>query len=420
MRAADEAAAAAAEAAGAVHGVGEGALVLVPQDPASVAAAQQRLLYRKGRGKTIINIEEPIDMEHWSIRNIAKRASAWDRQQEEAKRRDAKKRAQEAAAAAAAAEGEEPDAGAGGAAAAAGGSGAAGPGAIALINSGRQGSGQLSQQQQQQQQAAARSPAAAAATAAGGRSGGGGPGSMAPQLRIAEDGSVILDEGSLVVQAQQADLASFRRVDEGSRYLNSMTYLNRRSNDRWTSSDTELFYKALTIFGTDFTAIAKLFPGRDRRHMKTKFNKESRLHLVRINKAMAGNDLDAQEMADLSAAVQAAVDNENEAEDEPAAAAAGGGSAASGGAASGGGEASGDVRQGSGGSQGQAGERERAGSREGSVGRQQQQQQGRDGGAEEDEGEEAAAAAADVGQHEDGYGAEPGYGYDDDEYSVGW
>jgi hypothetical protein len=49
-----------------------------------------------------------------------------------------------------------------------------------------------------------------------------------------------------------------------SRYLNSMTYLNRRSNDRWTSSNTELFYKALTIFGTDFTAIAKLFPGRDR------------------------------------------------------------------------------------------------------------------------------------------------------------
>ena len=38
---------------------------------------------------------------------------------------------------------------------------------------------------------------------------------MAPQLRIAEDGSVIVDEGSLVVQAQQADLASFRRVDEG-------------------------------------------------------------------------------------------------------------------------------------------------------------------------------------------------------------
>jgi transcription factor TFIIIB component B'' len=43
-----------------------------------------------------------------------------------------------------------------------------------------------------------------------------------------------------------------------------MTYLNRRSTDRWASTDTELFYKALTIFGTDFTAIAKLFPGRDR------------------------------------------------------------------------------------------------------------------------------------------------------------
>jgi hypothetical protein len=43
-----------------VHDVSEGAIVLVPQDPASIAAAQQRLLYRKGRGKHIVNIEEPV------------------------------------------------------------------------------------------------------------------------------------------------------------------------------------------------------------------------------------------------------------------------------------------------------------------------------------------------------------------------
>jgi hypothetical protein len=33
---------------------------MVPQDAASLAAAQQRLLYRKGRGKYLINIEEPV------------------------------------------------------------------------------------------------------------------------------------------------------------------------------------------------------------------------------------------------------------------------------------------------------------------------------------------------------------------------
>jgi hypothetical protein len=162
-----------------------------------------------------------IDLEHWSIRNIAKRASAWDRQQEEAKRREANKKA-EAAAAAAAAEQEDAEGGADAAAAAAGGAGAgssagaAGPGAIGVVTlagNGRQSSGQL-QQQQQQQQAVAQRPASAAAAGGAGRPSG-GAGSIAPQLRIAEDGTVIVDEESLTVQAQQNDLANFRRVDEG-------------------------------------------------------------------------------------------------------------------------------------------------------------------------------------------------------------
>jgi hypothetical protein len=49
-----------------------------------------------------------------------------------------------------------------------------------------------------------------------------------------------------------------------SRYLNSQTYMTKRSRDRWTAGDTDMFYKGLAVFGTDFTAIAKLFPGRDR------------------------------------------------------------------------------------------------------------------------------------------------------------
>jgi hypothetical protein len=48
------------------------------------------------------------------------------------------------------------------------------------------------------------------------------------------------------------------------RHINSMSYARRRSNDRWTVAETNRFYHALACFGTDFTAIAKLFPGRDR------------------------------------------------------------------------------------------------------------------------------------------------------------
>lgn len=46
--------------------------------------------------------------------------------------------------------------------------------------------------------------------------------------------------------------------------------------ERWGDVETELFYRALRHFGTDFTLIAQLFPKRDRRHIKNKFNKELR------------------------------------------------------------------------------------------------------------------------------------------------
>lgn len=62
-----------------------------------------------------------IDLDHWSIRNIAKRASAWDRQTMEQKRREQREREKAAAAASAAAEpaGEEGAEGNGGTTAAA-------------------------------------------------------------------------------------------------------------------------------------------------------------------------------------------------------------------------------------------------------------------------------------------------------------
>ncbi len=40
--------------------------------------------------------------------------------------------------------------------------------------------------------------------------------------------------------------------------------MRKRHNERWTSRETELFYMGLQLFGTDFTAIARLFNNRDR------------------------------------------------------------------------------------------------------------------------------------------------------------
>jgi hypothetical protein len=44
--------------------------------------------------------------------------------------------------------------------------------------------------------------------------------------------------------------------------------------------------QALSQFGTDFTLIAQLFPGRQRKHLKKKFCKEGKVNAARVDAAM--------------------------------------------------------------------------------------------------------------------------------------
>lgn len=109
--------------------------------------------------------------------------------------------------------------------------------------------------------------------------------SLVPQVTVGADGRIVIAETSLVVQAQE-QLPERRVVTEEHFMLNSTTYSNRLSNERWTAEDTELFYKALSQFGTDFTLISHLFPGRQRPHLKNKFKRESKRNPKRVDEAL--------------------------------------------------------------------------------------------------------------------------------------
>lgn len=57
--------------------------------------------------------------------------------------------------------------------------------------------------------------------------------------------------------------------------VNSASFAKRvQSPGNWTDEDTEKFYRLLGMFGTDFETISRLFPGKNRRAIKLKFNKE--------------------------------------------------------------------------------------------------------------------------------------------------
>lgn len=125
------------------------------------------------------------------------------------------------------------------------------------------------------------------------------------------NGQIVADEISLTLpnqaQAQaEADAAMTEAVEENdlTAKINNATYMNSRKRDLverskpvrnnkgdpWNEEETERFYDALKMFGSDFLIISKMFAGKTRAQVKNKFLREERLDLVRINNALLGRD----------------------------------------------------------------------------------------------------------------------------------
>ncbi|KAK9766554.1 hypothetical protein K7432_004278 [Basidiobolus ranarum] len=114
--------------------------------------------------------------------------------------------------------------------------------------------------------------------------------SFAPQMRVV-GGKLVLDDTSLFVehcelnntQSQNLDVVEESAAD---RYVNSGTYLKRIKSQRWTPEETEMFYQGLAKWGSDFSLVASMIPGRTQKHVKYKFKREELHNLQRINEAL--------------------------------------------------------------------------------------------------------------------------------------
>ncbi|KAF3938661.1 hypothetical protein ABW19_dt0205633 [Dactylella cylindrospora] len=109
---------------------------------------------------------------------------------------------------------------------------------------------------------------------------GGGAGGMAPQMRIV-NGQLVLDETSVQVDRRERDVGAdgpLEIIEESNltRRVNSATWSKREKTERWDDEETERFYDALSMFGTDFEMMSKMFIGRSRRMLKNKFVVEER------------------------------------------------------------------------------------------------------------------------------------------------
>lgn len=126
---------------------------------------------------------------------------------------------------------------------------------------------------------------------------------------VDDDGNIIEDPTTLVVN-RQAEAMAAAAADRPVEEINDLTTLNNRTtwintnrreptdrvplwkwkSDPWSEEQTDEFYDALRMFGTDFLIISKMFPPKTRRMIKAKFTREEKLDPQRINRALNGEE----------------------------------------------------------------------------------------------------------------------------------
>ncbi|TEA22130.1 Transcription factor TFIIIB component B'' [Colletotrichum sidae] len=119
--------------------------------------------------------------------------------------------------------------------------------------------------------------------------------STGPQFQII-DGQIVVDQNSLALDRHaiaDAEADDMLEIEE-----NDFTTLTTQNSYRtgsklkgpnvWTEDETELFYRGLRMFGTDFQMISGMFPGKNRRHVKMKFNREERHNPARVDSILVG------------------------------------------------------------------------------------------------------------------------------------
>ncbi|KAG0294419.1 Transcription factor TFIIIB component B [Dissophora globulifera] len=114
---------------------------------------------------------------------------------------------------------------------------------------------------------------------------------FAPQVRVIE-GRIELDIDSLTVDHAVVEAAehqgAMEYVEESSstKFVNSSTYSRKITSERWTEQETELFYEAISQWGTDFGIICRLFPSKTRVAVRNKYKREDRYNHSRVEAAL--------------------------------------------------------------------------------------------------------------------------------------
>lgn len=91
---------------------------------------------------------------------------------------------------------------------------------------------------------------------------------------IIVDGQVVMSERPSKAQVIEDRITSFSYRKQNS------------GRGKWTKEETILFYRGLSLCGTDFTLLEKIFTDKTRKQIKNKFTNEEKSQPERITQAL--------------------------------------------------------------------------------------------------------------------------------------
>ncbi|KAF2218781.1 hypothetical protein BDZ85DRAFT_244545 [Elsinoe ampelina] len=140
----------------------------------------------------------------------------------------------------------------------------------------------------------------------------------APTLRMV-NGEIQYDEASSNIDRQAQAIRNAQNMavaedEDVTRQVNQASWINdkrrdpaerkpRMSGTPWNDDETDRFYDALRMFGTDFSIISKMFAPKTRKQIKLKLRREEKLDPQRVNAALGGTawvQMDLKHYADVT------------------------------------------------------------------------------------------------------------------------
>ena len=114
---------------------------------------------------------------------------------------------------------------------------------------------------------------------------------LKPRIFIQEDGKIIVEQPKISdVNEKLASNTNLTATFEDKERLTSLSFKKKVPFKKWSKEETDLFYKGLECFGTDFSLFTCVFPERSRLQLKNKLHKEENTNSEKIKSHLSKFD----------------------------------------------------------------------------------------------------------------------------------